>query len=111
MTPDNHDVHPMYFDVAGQPMDKATFMKRYPERLRHWCTPLFGMVVVSEFVGMNHNPRYRGSPWIYQTWVRHAGNNAVPFSIWSGGLKRSMCWHVFACVLTVFGGALWWRLP
>jgi hypothetical protein len=101
----------MFYDTAGVPMGADEFKEAYPERRHIMLWPLFGVVVGTDFVGINHAAG-KGTPKIYETWVCVITRSGRVFvsSSWSGGLKRSVMLHGFTAVLVVFGGALWWRL-
>ena len=106
----DHDIRPLYFDVAGAEMTKADFLKAYPARVPIARTRVMGALVCTEFVGINHRAA-AGSPLIYETVVvvQVEGFGVVRSFAWSGGFKRSKWWHALACVNACVGGGLWWR--
>ncbi len=104
----DHDIHPIYFDTLAQPMSAADWHKAYPKRLDVRHSAMLGLLVLTQFVGLNHSSDARGTPWIYETVVLLPGGD-VAFSWWSGGLKRSLVRHYIVNALVCMGGALWWR--
>lgn len=112
----DHDIRPLYFDVAGAEMPKAEFLKAYPMRLLIARTGVLGVLVSTEFVGIDHNHaserrRLIGWPLIYETTatVQVEGFSVVRSFAWSGGFRRCKWWHALACVFAGVGGVLWWR--
>ena len=112
----DHDIRPLYFDVAGQPMDKPAWMKAYPARVLIASTQVWDTFVCTEFVGIDHAkqtehaPRFH-SPLIYETTatLQVQGFTLARSVMWSGGFKRARVWHFLACAFACVGGVLWWR--
>lgn len=101
----------MFYDTAGEPMPPDEFKKAYPERKHILMWSLLGVVVGTDFVGINHAAG-KGTPKIYETWVcvlTRSGRVHVSSS-WSGGLKRAGALHGCIALAVALGGCLWWRL-
>ena len=96
------DIPSLYFDESGAEITHAEWREAYPARVQIARTRVWGALVCTEFVGINHRPDTRHTPWIYETTTTVQG---VTYSFaWSGGLRRSRWRHAVACVV------LWWRL-
>ena len=105
-----HELRSSFYDPAGAPMDAVEFRKTYPARTHIAMTPLFGVVIVTDFVGINHRAG-KGTPKIYETWVAvlvRAGRVTVSSS-WTGGMKRSVAIHACVVLAAACGGFAWWR--
>ena len=105
-----HELRSSFYDPAGAPMDAAEFRKAYPARKHILLWSVLGVVVGTDFVGINHAPG-RGTPKIYETWVcaiTPAGRVLVSSS-WTGGLRRSVTMHGCVALAVLFGGFAWWR--
>jgi hypothetical protein len=98
----------LFFDVAGQPMKAAAFRKRYPQRLHIVTTRLLGLVLCTEFVGINHNSE-RGRIKIYETTIHTTALGVLVRSSWSSSLLWARATHLAIMVRALLGGALWWR--
>ena len=94
-------VNPFY-GPDGRPMDSVKFRERFKERVLVESSYVGEVRIVTEFVGVNHNPERRGAPKIYETTVRSESEFVA--SRWAGGFKRSLCVHYWY----VFRALLWW---
>lgn len=105
------DIRPTYYGIDSKPMEHAEWLDAYPERVSVAYAQVVGALVRTEFVGIDHNPN-RGTPWIFETTATvNVGESYIHIHTfaWSGGRKRSRCWHWLACAFACVGGALWWR--
>lgn len=109
MTVPDHDMRELFFDVAGQPMKAAAFRKRYPKRLLINATTVRGVVVRTEFVGINHNSE-RGRIKIYETTVHVSANHVHVYTSWSSSLLWARATQLFTMVRAWVGAAELWRL-
>ena len=112
----DHDIKPLFFDVAGAEMGKEAYLKAYPSRLTIARTKVWGADIHTEFSGIDHRPHagrkpFIDQPLIYETCstVQIACFRVTRTFMWSGGLKWSVFWHIVACAFAFVGGALWWR--
>ncbi len=103
---DAHEMRELFFDVNGQPMGAVAFRKRYPKRVLINATTVAGVLVVTEFVGINHNSE-RGRPKIYETTVHTSG--VLVYTSWSGSLPWASATQTFTMVRALLGVAWWWR--
>ncbi len=107
MTDADHEMREMFFDEAGAPMDPALFRKRYPTRLPIAVDELCGVLVVTEFVGINHNSG-RGRIRIYET-TGCLGGGEFAYSSWSSSRLWARITHLWTLARAGAGVALWWR--
>lgn len=105
-----HKLRSSFYDPAGHVMEAVAFRKAYPARKHILMWPVLGVVVGTDFVGINHAAS-GGTPRIYETWVcaiTPAGRVLVS-SWWTGGLRRSVTMHGCVALAAALGGFVWWR--
>ena len=91
-------------------MGAAEFHKRYPCRTAVTYHDTLGLIIGTEFVGINHNTG-RGRIQIYETtvYVKGTGRKLVCNS-WSSSLRWARATHAVVCVAAWLGVAVWWHL-
>lgn len=113
-------LHELFFDIDGKSLDHEQWRKAYPDgRSVVKSEGVLGLRVVTEFVGINHNPDPNGEPWIFETTV--VTESGVVRSEWSTTLERAEYAHTWAVWVTMVRGPefhltdlgmraiLWWR--
>lgn len=102
----------IYFNEGGGEMRPEYFHKVYPCRkeLRStvWVRGIKPRAVLTQFVGINHNPSIDGKPWIYETCVVHGGE-FVRVGLWTSSRRRALLMHRWAVAFVMLGGVAWWR--
>ena len=101
-----HETRHPYYDVAGTQISGKEFKKRYPARLAVAVSELWGLVFVTEFVGIDH--AHRGPPKIFETIV-YTKEGALVHSSWAGGYTRARARHLWIGLRAVLGAGLWWH--
>ena len=99
-------LHDLFFDIDGKLLDVKAWRKSYPDgRLAIKSESVLGLLVCTEFVGINHNPDPNGEPLIFETTVDHGGD--IVRSEWSTTLERADYAHTWAVWVTFAVGVPW----
>lgn len=97
-----------FYDMTGQPMKPDKFRKVFKDRALVHYNLLWGIEIVTEFVGINHSPRPTGAPKIYETTARVKRGSVLMKSTWASGLKEALCVHGWYLMRVAFGAGLRW---
>ena len=100
-------LHEMFFDQEGNAVTLEDHKRMCPDgRQEIERTVVLGCVVVTQFVGVNHNTSPIGEPHIFETLVHVDGD--VVYSEWSSNRERAGYSHSWAVLRLAFGGAVVW---
>lgn len=100
----------VYYDMGGRELDPANFKRMYPTRVRCDRTVIRGIAIITEFVGINHNPDPDGDPWIYETFFVDRSDNQVFMSCWSYTQTASKITHAKVRLFVALGGGFIYML-
>ena len=95
----------LYYDINGNCISGIEFSKRYPTRINIAQYEIFGIVVVTEFVGVNHSYDPEAPPLIFETIALESESGDIIFSRWSSSHAEAGKRHVSVSRFYRFGGA------
>lgn len=95
----------LYYDMRGHELDSVNFKRMYPNRVHCAKYSKGALDVVTEFVGINHNPDPDGAPLIYETMLIDNEDEHIISSRWSSSQGESRKKHMSLSRSVRFGGA------